>query len=148
MDTYFADRLKTERERLGLSQGELAKLVDKKNKQSFISNFETGARKGTAWIVEIAHALGVDAYWLKTGKGIRLAAGAQLSDDQVTLLKGYALFDKSLQDNWLENAQRAIDKAAAAKKVRSFPDAATKQSCVIFLSDWRTPTLATRIKTT
>jgi transcriptional regulator with XRE-family HTH domain len=128
METNFADRLKSERERLGLSQDDLAKLVDKKKKQSFISNFETGARKGTAWIVEIAHALGVDAYWLKTGKGIRVAAGVQLSNDQATLLKGFALFDKSLQDNWLENAQRAIDKDAATKKVRSFSDAATNKA--------------------
>lgn len=128
MNTSFADRLKTERERLGLSQDELAKLVDKKKKQSFISNFETGARKGTTWIVEIAHALGVDAYWLKTGKGIRFSAGVQLNDDQVTLLKGFAMFDKSLQDNWLENAQRAIDKAASTKKDRSQADAATNKA--------------------
>jgi transcriptional regulator with XRE-family HTH domain len=124
----FADRLKTERERLDISQDELAKLVDKKKKQSFISNFETGARKGTAWMVEIAHALGVDAYWLKTGKGNRLTAGVHLSDDQATLLKGFALFDKSLQDNWLENAQRAIDKAASTKKSRSLEDAATNKA--------------------
>ena len=128
MNTSFAERIKAERERLGLSQDELAKLVDKKKKQSFISNFETGARNGTAWIVEIAHALGVDAYWLKTGKGIRLAAGLQLSDDQATLLKGFALFDKSLQDNWIENAQRAIDKDAAAKKTHSSIGVATNKA--------------------
>ena len=67
----FAERLKSERERLGLSQDELAKKVDPKKGQSFISNFETSANKGTSWIVELAHALGVSAYWLKTGKGPR-----------------------------------------------------------------------------
>lgn len=67
----FADRLKNAREGRGLSQDALAKLVDKKKGQSFISNFETGARKGTSYIVELAHALEVDAYWLKTGKGSR-----------------------------------------------------------------------------
>ena len=111
-----------------LSQDDLAKLVDKKKKQSFISNFETGARQGTSWVVEIAHALGVDAYWLKTGKGNRSAIGVQLSNDQATLLKGFALFDKSLQDNWLENAQRAIDKDDVEKQARSQEETMTNKA--------------------
>lgn len=57
-----------------------------------------------------------------------MAAGVQLSDDQATLLKGFALFDRSLQDNWIENAQRAIEKDSAAKKVRSSADAATNKA--------------------
>ena len=57
-----------------------------------------------------------------------MAAGVQLSDDQATLLKGFALFDRSLQDNWIENAQRAIEKYSAAKKVRSSADVATNKA--------------------
>ena len=65
----IADRIRAERKRLGLSQAELAKRVSSEAGQSFISNIETGARTDTPFIPELAHALGVDAYWLKTGKG-------------------------------------------------------------------------------
>ncbi len=61
------DRLKAEREALGWSQLELARAA--KIRQSFIGALEAGNQKSSGYVPEIAHALGVDAYWLKTGKG-------------------------------------------------------------------------------
>ena len=74
----FGQRLRKERIRLGLSQDALAKRVNPAAGQSFISNFETDTRQATAWIVEIASALGVDPFWLKTGQGDREPSGNTL----------------------------------------------------------------------
>ena len=63
----LADRMKAERSRLGWSQEDLAAKV--KIRQSFIGALEAEGQKNSKWLPEIAHALGVSAYWLKTGKG-------------------------------------------------------------------------------
>lgn len=65
----LAKRIKACRKQLGLNQTELARKVDPEKGQSFISNIETGRREETPYIPEFAHIFGVDAYWLKTGKG-------------------------------------------------------------------------------
>jgi transcriptional regulator with XRE-family HTH domain len=66
----LATRLKKAREDKGWTQTELA--ANAKVKQSFIGALEAKNQKTSGWLPEIAHALGVDAYWLKTGKGERL----------------------------------------------------------------------------
>jgi len=59
-------RLRTDR---GLTQKQLADAAGLG--QSTIAGMEKDARdKAPSSLIEIAHALGVDAYWLKTGKGI------------------------------------------------------------------------------
>ena len=67
MAETLADRMKAERIRRGWSQEDLAAKV--KIRQSFIGALEAEGQKNSKWLPEIAHALGVSAYWLKTGKG-------------------------------------------------------------------------------
>lgn len=72
----LAERLQETREEKELSQQELAARV--KISQSFIGALETGRQKTSKWLPEIALALGVNPFWLKTGKGKREAdASAQ-----------------------------------------------------------------------
>lgn len=72
----LAQRLKEEREKKGWSQQELAEKAG--IRQSFIGALESKNQQSSGWLPEIAHALGVDAYWLKTGKGQR----SSISSDQ------------------------------------------------------------------
>lgn len=67
----FGERIREERKRLKLSQLELARRIDPNKGQSFIANLESGSRTETPYIPELARIFGVDAYWLKTGKGDR-----------------------------------------------------------------------------
>lgn len=102
MKKELKDRLKQSREALGLTQAELAAKVGKK--QSFIGNIEAGSRKSSPLIAEIAHALGVDAYWLKTG--IRtLVAGDQKIDDVVEAMKQMSSEGKAIV---LHEARKAL----------------------------------------
>lgn len=76
----IAERLKSAREDLGLSQGELAKRAGVS--QSTIANFEAGTRHSPRKLLAIAAALRVDPNWLETGKGSREPqAGARVSAD-------------------------------------------------------------------
>jgi transcriptional regulator with XRE-family HTH domain len=84
MKKEFKDRLKDSRESLDLTQAELAAKLGKK--QSFIGNLEAGSRTSTPLIAELAHALGVDAYWLKTGVKT-LVAGDKKIDEVVEAMK-------------------------------------------------------------
>lgn len=111
----FGTRLRRERELAGLSQGQLAKLIDKNKGQSFISNFETGGRVATSWVVEIAHALGVDAYWLKTGKGNR-TGGRNLTEDEEALLNALPLLDADVRESWIDLAKKKIGRFEASKQ--------------------------------
>lgn len=63
--TTLAERVRWARERLRLTQDEVAKLAGVS--QSTIGNIESGARKDAQAIVEIALALQVTAEWLKLG---------------------------------------------------------------------------------
>ena len=103
MSKEFKDRLKESREALALTQAELASRLFKK--QSFIGNLEAGSRKSSPLIAEIAHALGVDAYWLKTG--IRtLVAGDQKIDDVVQMMRQTASEGRAIV---LHEARKAME---------------------------------------
>lgn len=60
-------RIKEAREELGISQEELAKFVG--IKQPTLSALESGKAKSTTNIASFAKKLGVNAYWLETGRG-------------------------------------------------------------------------------
>ena len=64
----LAERLKYAREAAGISQAELAKRADLRS-QSAIAMLETGQKKGSASIADIAQALNVDVHWLSKGIG-------------------------------------------------------------------------------
>jgi len=76
----FASRLADARNKKGLSQIELARLVGVK--PGSIGNYESGIRKSSRQIVAIAKALGVDPTWLETGKGPRHPPEAVESHNQ------------------------------------------------------------------
>lgn len=74
----LAERLKASREDRGWSQPELATRT--KISQSFIGALETGRQKSSKWLPEIAHTLGIDAYWLKTGIETIIAGDKRINE--------------------------------------------------------------------
>lgn len=80
----LADRLRKSRKAKGWSGPQLAKKAG--IGQSFIGALESGAQESSGWLPEIAHALGVDAYWLKTGVE-PIIGGDKRIDEIVRLLK-------------------------------------------------------------
>lgn len=63
----FGKRVKTRREELRMSQGDLAKASG--IRQPTISNIETGRNQGSKYAVELAAALRVTPRWLTSGAG-------------------------------------------------------------------------------
>lgn len=100
----LADRLRQERERLGWSQTDLARRSGVK--QSFIGALEARNQESSGWLPELAHAMGVDTYWLKTGKGRRVAK--ELTADEAVILAALPLISHDMREMWLEAARRAI----------------------------------------
>lgn len=111
--SLLSERLKSERDRAGLTQPELAQRVG--IRQSFIGALETGAQKNSGFLPEIAHALGVDAYWLKTGKGNK-HGGRRLSDEQQLIVDALPLVDDGVRESWLYSARQALARARAEAK--------------------------------
>ena len=74
----LADRLRETRKAKGWSGLELAKRAG--IRQSFIGALESGAQETSGWLPEIAHALGVDAYWLKTGIETIIAGDKRINE--------------------------------------------------------------------
>lgn len=66
----LGDRVRQVREEKGWTQKRLAEKA--RVPQSSISNLEIGKHKGSPHIVEIANALGVNVYWLRSGRGPKL----------------------------------------------------------------------------
>lgn len=92
-NTTLAERLVSEREKREWSQETLAKKA--KIATSFIGALESGAQKTSGYLPEIAHALGVDCYWLKTGRGLArplTVVGSTEPEDQ------YEMMRRSLSD--------------------------------------------------
>jgi transcriptional regulator with XRE-family HTH domain len=104
----LAERLRQERERLGWTQPELARRSGVK--QSFIGALEARNQESSAWLPELAHALGVDTYWLKTGKGRRVAK--ELTADEALILAALPLISQDMREMWLETARRAVARNA------------------------------------
>ncbi len=63
----IGSRIREARKKSGLTQAQLGSKVGMV--QATISELETGESAGTTNIASIAHALGVSALWLETGKG-------------------------------------------------------------------------------
>lgn len=122
----LGERVKRIRETRGLTQQQLADQAGLG--QSTINGIEKGSRqKQPASIIEIAHVLRVDAYWLKTGRGQQNPSSPALSDDERTLLAGFALMGEEMRQSWLETAQRTVEKAPATKKAIDALDAAKRK---------------------
>lgn len=73
----FADRLRSARVALGISQRRLAQLVGRGLTQQAIGKMEDPKerRKGSAHVADLANILQVEALWLATGSGPRIRNG-------------------------------------------------------------------------
>lgn len=112
--TSLATRLMETRLEKGFaSQEALAKAA--KIRQSFIGALEAGNQQNSGYLPEIAHALGVDAYWLKTGIKT-LVAGDQKIDDVVEAMKRMSSDGKAIV---LHEAKKALADYPAVKAKRA-----------------------------
>lgn len=105
------DRLARERIARKLSQTQLAARAGLKN-QSIIGMLESGARKKSGYLPQIAHALGVDALWLASGKGLPdVHIGSRvrkLDPDEVLVIEAFRRFGPELRDAWLVMAKSVL----------------------------------------
>lgn len=141
----MADRVRTRRKQLNLSQARLAKAAHVS--QSTIAHIELG-RNETKNLLEIADALGVDPRWLKDG-GPLIEAGAldmtiaasaapKATDDRFSadVVRRSVLFLEDLLEG-TDGEMSPEDKATAVVKICSHlaanPDASQKEVFVKLL---------------
>lgn len=74
----LGQRLKRLRNAIGLTQGDLAKKAG--CGQSTISGLENDTRPKRPDLIEIAHVLGVDAYYLRTGVATIIAGDRRINE--------------------------------------------------------------------
>lgn len=89
----IGDRLRAERERLGLNQSELAELAGTTRKSQF--NYETGARHADTEYLAAAAAAGVDVSYVVTGT--RGGAANPLSAEEQTLIEYFRQASKDVR---------------------------------------------------
>lgn len=83
----FAERLREERQRVGLNQTDFAEAGGVKRDAQ--QNYENGSRRPDSSYLEAVAALGVDVTYILTGK----RNASQLSADEEVLLAGYRSLD-------------------------------------------------------
>lgn len=110
----LAKRLKRLREAKGWSQPELARRA--KISQSFVGALESGAQNNSKVLPEIAHTLGVDCFWLKTGLGSPAGPGVPNVAGVKMILDALPLLPDAILDSWRDDARRAIEAASAKSK--------------------------------
>lgn len=112
METIGQRVIRTRKEK-GWNQATLVR--ESKLPQSTIASIENDSRtKESSAIIDVAHTLGVDAYWLKTGKGERYSR--HLSDAERRIIDGYRLMERPVQEFWLQSADAKIADAAQQTK--------------------------------
>lgn len=82
----FPERLKDAREKLGISQAELARRLGLKSTGS-VGNWESGARSVPRELVSLATELKVRPEWLRHGKGPRALKPGEVALDVETALQ-------------------------------------------------------------
>lgn len=111
----LAERVIRLREAKGWKQKDLIR--ESGAPQSTVASIENGDRsKAPSSIVEIAHALGVDAYYLKTGEGSPRGPCREFSKDEELLLAAFPLLDKGTRRSWLLTAEDVIEQDGARKQ--------------------------------
>lgn len=91
----LGDRVRQVRLERGWTQKELARRA--RIPQSSVSTLETGGQKGSPHIVEVALALGVSVYWLRSNKGPKILTrwqeiGLDLSEPEQDAVAAYIQF--------------------------------------------------------
>lgn len=69
---------------------------------------ENNERTARPDLIGIAHALEVDAYWLKTGKGSKKGSRRTLSEDEQTIIAALPLISADMRESWLDAAHKAL----------------------------------------
>lgn len=113
IEMSIGQRIRSARKSANLTQQELAAKVG--IRQASLSALETGASATSMNVASLARALGVDAFWLETGKGVPTAPqstpkeepayGLQwISPSEYRLLTFFRGTDERGQDTMLEHA--------------------------------------------
>lgn len=110
----IGERVKRLRTARGLSQIALGTKAGVA--QPTISGIEKGERQiQPSSLIELAHALHTEAYYLKYGKG-KEDITSSLNETQQLLLEAFPLLDESVQEIWLNSARAALKKAGDEKR--------------------------------
>lgn len=110
----IGERLKRLRLARDLTQKQLGELAGVA--QSTISGVEKGERQiKPSSLIELAHALKAEAYYLKYGKGIADLDRAQPPELR-EITTAFYLIDDAVKDIWLSSARSALKKADAEKR--------------------------------
>lgn len=84
--------------------------------QSTISGVEKGERQiQPSSLIELAHALHTEAYYLKYGLG-KESINATADQTQQLLLDAFPLLDEGVREIWLSSARAALKKAIEEKR--------------------------------
>lgn len=121
----IGQRLKQVRKERGLTQVELAARVGMK--QSTLSDLELGKSAGTTNLAVVASVLGVNALWLETGRGERVAVVAKgLTTDEkrlivdtpeeMRILTAFRLADQVALDTFNAVADAVFDRLEQARR--------------------------------
>lgn len=127
----IAERLKQAREKLGLTQLQLAAKASVT--QSTIANIENGIRKRPRDLVNLAKALNVDPSWLESGKGITYPTDplpAPKVEDQ-SIGKHYGAYNIKQALSALESALTQLDMAGRERIAPMFESFARSPGAVI-----------------
>jgi len=85
--------------------------------QSTVNGVEKGARqKRPSSLIKIAHALGVDANWLRTGIGKQGGAGIHLTEEEELLLRALPLLDPGTKRSWFLTAKDVLEQHDSSKQ--------------------------------
>ncbi|ENY4566698.1 helix-turn-helix domain-containing protein [Salmonella enterica subsp. enterica] len=113
---HIGDRLREERERLGLSQDELATTASITRKTLY--NYENGVRSPDAEALAVWNELGMDVYYVVTGMRLNSKEspyGTVNNADEAEMLAEYREGDDDARDV----ARYTLAKAAARKREAS-----------------------------
>ena len=127
----IAERLKQAREKLGLTQLQLA--AKAAVTQSTIANIENGIRKRPRDLVNLAKALNVDPSWLESGKGITYSTEPLPAPKVEEQAYGWHSDGDSIKQalSTLENALVQLDMAGRERIAPMFESFARSPGAVI-----------------
>lgn len=109
----IGSRIREARKRAKMTQAQLAAKVGMG--QGSLSELETGESEGTSLIASLAAALGVNALWLETGKGLP-GDSTETRGDEEGLLDLYRRTDDRGRFEIIKLALRECDRVAGIGK--------------------------------
>lgn len=123
LDMNIGKRIREERIALGMKQLELASKVG--IKQPTLSALEKGSSTQTAYIGSFASALGVNALWLETGRGLKRPGDLSKKEQAADVPVQHSEISKLLEYYWLSSSSGRkiiLESAAEAPKISDAHD--------------------------